>query len=203
MPFTNPAAGAWPSTAAVIAGSAGAREGRDSCCRCQALSLRSQTAAHARWKTSSSATGKTPPTGFPQRTVPRPWRPETPDALPSPILRRLSRPRHALLRGDAANSCCWRAMLACSQGVFGVCSGRGGAQIAFEPPILTEGLRWRAFSQFDAYHHVLWTTATSVGQAGASPSQCARGLVTRHTPPSTAKRGRTAEGSPRLLQRYW
>jgi hypothetical protein len=27
-------------------------------------------------------------------------------------------------------------------------------------------------------------------------------LVTRHTPPSTAKRGRTAEGSPRLLQRY-
>src|SRR6266508_2751756 len=78
----------------------------------------------------------------------------------------------------------------------GLCSGRGGAQIAFEPPILTEGLRWRAFSQFDAYHHVLWTTATSVGQAGASPSQCARGLVTRHTPPSTAKRGRTAEGSP-------
>lgn len=85
----------------------------------------------------------------------------------------------------------------------GLCSGRGDAQIAFEPPILTEGLRWRAFSQFDAYHHVLWTTATSVGQAGASPSQCARGLVTRHTPPSTAKRGRTAEGNPRLLQRYW
>ena len=126
MPFTNPAAGAWPSTTAVIAGSAGAREGRDSC-RCQALSLRSQTAAHARWKMSSSATGKTPPPGFPQRTVPRPWRPETPDALPSPILRRLSRPRHALLRGDAANSCCWRAMLACPQGVFGGCAPEGAA----------------------------------------------------------------------------
>jgi hypothetical protein len=39
--------------------------------------------------------------------------------------------------------------------------------------------------------------------AGASPSQRARGLVTRYTPLSTAKRGRTAEGSPRLLQRYW
>ena len=98
MPFSNPAAGAWPSTAAVRAGSAGAREGRDSCCRCQALSLRSQTAAHARWKMSSSATGKTPPTGFPQWTVPRPWCPETPDALPSPILRRLSRPRLAARR---------------------------------------------------------------------------------------------------------
>ena len=43
----------------------------------------------------------------------------------------------------------------------------------------------------------------SLGQANASPSQCARSLVTRHTPSSTAKRGRTAEGSPRLLQRYW
>jgi hypothetical protein len=207
MPFTNPAAGAWPSTAAVRAGSAGAREGRDSCCRCQALSLRSQTAAHARWKMSSSATGKTPPPGFPQRTVPRPWRPETPDALPSPILRRLSRPRQAAPR-LAARRCGKQLLLAGDVGMppgcfRGLCSGRGGAQIAFEPPILTEGLRWRAFSQFDAYHHVLWTTATSVGQAGASPSQCARGLVTRHTPPSTAKRGRTAEGSPRLLQRYW
>jgi hypothetical protein len=194
MPFTNPAAGAWPSTAAVRAGSAGAREGRDSCCRCQALSLRSQTAAHARWKMSSSATGKTPPPGFPQRTVPRPWRPETPDALPSPILRRLSRPRHAAPR-LAARRCGKQLLLAGDVGMppgcfRGLCSGRGGAQIAFEPPILTEGLRWRAFSQFDAYHHVLWTTATSVGQAGASPSQCARGLVTRHTPPSTAKRGR-------------
>jgi hypothetical protein len=62
--------------------------------------------------------------------------------------------------------------------------------------------RWQAFSQFDAYPHGLWTTATSVGQAGASPLPCARGLVTRHTPPSTAKRGQTAEGSPRLRQRY-
>jgi hypothetical protein len=133
------------------------------------------------------------PSSFPQR-------PETPDALPSPILRRLSRPRHALLRGDAANSCSWRPMLACPQGVFGGCAPEGGgAQRAFEPPIPTEGLRWRAFSQFDAYHHVLWTTATSVGQAGASPSQCARGLVTR--PKSKARANR--RGSPRLLQRYW
>jgi hypothetical protein len=67
------------------------------------------------------------PSSFPQRAVPRPWRPETPDALPSPILRRLSRPRHALLRGDAANSCCWRAMLACPQGVFGGCAPEGAA----------------------------------------------------------------------------
>jgi hypothetical protein len=50
-----------------------------------------------------------------------------PTALPSPILRRLSRPRHALLRGDAANSCCWRAMLACPQGVFGGCAPEGAA----------------------------------------------------------------------------
>jgi hypothetical protein len=39
------------------------------------------------------------------------------------------------------------------------------------------------------------------GHAGASPSRRARGLVTRYTPPSTAKRGRTAEGRPRSLRR--
>jgi hypothetical protein len=122
-------------------------------------------------------------------------------ARPSPLLRRLSRPRHALLRGG--KQLLLAGDVGMPPGCFpGLCSGRGGAPIAFAPPLLTAGLRWRAFSQFDAYHHVLWTTATSVGQAGASPSQGARGLVTRHTPPSTAKRGRTAEGGPRLLQRY-
>jgi hypothetical protein len=38
------------------------------------------------------------PPRLPQRTVPRPWREETPEALPYPILRRLSRPRLAALR---------------------------------------------------------------------------------------------------------
>jgi hypothetical protein len=35
---------------------------------------------------------------LPRRTVPRPWREETPEALPYPILRGLSRPRRTLLR---------------------------------------------------------------------------------------------------------
>jgi len=146
MPFTNPAAGAWPSTAAVRAGRAGAREGRDSCCRCQALSLRRQTAAHARWKMSSSATGKTLPPGFPQRTVPRPWRPETPyrSSLTHPAPPVQAAPRLA------ARRCGKQLLLAGDVGMppgcfRGLCSGRGGAQIAFEPPILTEGLDGERF----------------------------------------------------------
>ena len=77
----------------------------------------------------------------------------------------------------------------------------GHAPRVFSGVVLRKGRRsnsgWRAFSQFDAYHHVLWTTATSVGQAGTSPSQCARGLVTRHTPVNSQARA-TLCGSPAL-----
>jgi len=110
MPFTNPAAGAWPSPAAVRAGSAGAREGRDSCCRCQALSLRSQTVAHARWKMSSSATGKTPHRAFPNGPSRGPGARKPLTLFPHPSCAACpgrATSRHALLRGDAANSCCW------------------------------------------------------------------------------------------------
>ena len=44
-----------------------------------------------------------PPLRFLQRTVPRPWREETREALPSPILRGMSRPCSAALRLAARN----------------------------------------------------------------------------------------------------
>ena len=44
------------------------------------------------------------PSSFPQRAVPRPWRPATPDALPSPLLRRLSRLRAAAAGGGSGGA---------------------------------------------------------------------------------------------------
>src|SRR5919106_1202125 len=122
MPFTSPAAGAWPSTAAVRAGSAGAREGRDSCCRCQALSLRSQTAVHARWKCQAAPPERRSQRAFPNGPSRGPGARKPLTLFPHPSCAACpgrATPRHALLRGDAANSCCWRAMLACPHEVFG------------------------------------------------------------------------------------
>ena len=198
MPFTNPAAGAWPSTAAVRAGSAGAREGRDSCCRCQALACVVKLPLMHDGKCQAAPPERHPHRAFPNGPSRGPGarKPLTLFPLPScaacpgRATRRLAARRggkQLLLAGDVGMPPGY---------LRGLCSGRGGAQIAFEPPILTEGLRWRAFSQFDAYHHVLWTTATSVGQAGASPSQCARGLVTRRTP-----RQQQSAGEPQRVAR--
>jgi hypothetical protein len=83
------------------------------------------------------------PSSFPQRAVPRPWRPETPEALPSPILRRLSRLRSAAPRlavrscgvrppraGGAASAAREQRLPAEAGG------GSGGAKMLFGLPIL-------------------------------------------------------------------
>jgi|RhiMethySRZTD1v2_1073278.scaffolds.fasta_scaffold1740591_2 hypothetical protein len=82
---------------------------------------------------------------------------------------------HCVSVGHRRSMTCWRRHWHAPRVFSGVVRRKGRHSNSDKPPILTEGLRWRASSQFDAYHHVLWTTATSVGQAGASPYTCARG----------------------------